>query len=148
MKSFTISSKEDRSAKLWESIEKHRAMTREQFRQAVQVARESDRHIGEVLYEFAGPAGDSVLVALAHYHGIPSVILRKRIIASYVLNLLPKEVAEQHSVVIFKKIGGTIHVATTNPENTQTIEFIQKKTGLVPKVYLTSPADISHALKR
>jgi len=62
--------------------------------------------------------------------------------------MIPKEIAEQHSIIVFKKIENVINVATTNPDNLQTIEFVKRKTGFEPKVYITTPQDIEHALKR
>lgn len=74
--------------------------------------------------------------------------MRRRVISPYVLNLIPKEVAEEHHVVVFKKSGNDISVATTDPNNAQVVNFIKKKTGFEPTLYLTTPADIAYALQR
>jgi type IV pilus assembly protein PilB len=101
-----------------------------------------------VLFEYHTPYQDKLLRAFSDFYQKPTIKLRKKTIVPYVLNLIPKEVAEQHSVIIFKKNKNTINVAITNPENSQTIEFIRKKTGHDPKVFITTPEDIRHAVQK
>ena len=36
----------------------------------------------------------------------------------------------------------------TDPSDIQTIEFLRRKTGLEPKVYITPPGDLKEALRR
>lgn len=139
---------DSRFTPLWKQLEKERTLTKEQFREALQRARREDRHVAEVLFATSALDQDRLLQILSDFFETPAVILREKVISPYVLNLIPKDVAQQHSVIVFKKIKNTIHVATTQPDNEQTIAFIQKKTGLEPEVYLTTPEDIEHALKK
>lgn len=133
---------------LWKRLEKESVLSKEQWRQAMTIARNEDRHPAEVVLGTPSSTPERILEVLADYYEVPFVLLREKVISPYVITLIPKEVAEEHAVVIFKKIGTTIHVATTNPENPQTIEFIRKKTGLTPQVFLTTPDDLERALKR
>lgn len=147
MISFTITS-ENPHSQLWNLLEKEKKFSKEQFKDALKQARKEDRHITEVLFEKNHMPSEKLLFAFSEYFNVPPVILKNRFISPYILNLIPKEVAEEHSVIIFKKIKNIINVATVNPENTQTIEFIKKKTGLEPKIFITTPDDIGHALKK
>lgn len=146
MMSFITS--DNKHGGLWEIIEHGRFLTKDQFKEATQVARKENRHITDVLFEQHSPSQDKLLLAFSKYYNTPAIILRKRVIVPYVLNLIPKEVAEQHSVIVFKKSRNVVHVATINPENSQTMDFIRKKTGHETKVYITSPEDIKHALHK
>ena len=133
---------------LWKIIERERFLTKDQFKEAVLVAKKEDRHLTDVLFEYHTPHQDKLLRAFSDFYQKPAIKLRKKTIVPYVLNLIPKEVAEQHSVIIFKKNKNTINVAITNPENSQTIEFIRKKTGHDPKIFITTPEDIRHAVQK
>ncbi|MBI4092353.1 MAG: type II/IV secretion system protein [Candidatus Kerfeldbacteria bacterium] len=133
---------------LWKVLKKENSLSWEQFSEALRRAKHEDRHITHILLETPDLQRDKVLQALSAHYSVPVVTLRKRVISPYVINLIPKEVAEAHSVVIFKKLKNVISVATTAPENVQTIEFIRRKTGLEPEVYLTTPDEIEHALKK
>lgn len=139
---------DSRYSTLWKELEKERTLTKEQFREALKRAKNEDRHLAEILFSTTAIAQDRLLQILAEFFETPSVVLREKVITPYILNLIPKDVAQEHSVIVFKKIKNVIHVATTQPDNAQTLEFIQKKTGLEPLVFLTTPDDIEHALKK
>lgn len=64
------------------------------------------------------------------------------------LNLVPAPLAQTHKLIAFKKTPNEIHLAMQDPEDMQTIEFLQRKTGLTPVVYLTTGSDIKDALRR
>ena len=78
----------------------------------------------------------------------PFVALKGREIKKETLNLIPPPLAQAQRIVAFDKSRQEISIAMLDPGDIQTIEFIQRKTGLTPKVYLTSPTDIKDALRR
>lgn len=133
---------------LWKLLEPQRWLTKEQFKQSIKQAKREDRHLAEVLFEETEVPEGKLLEVLGQYYGLPTVTLRGRTISPYILNLIPKPVAEQHGVIVFKKIKDVVQVASTTPANDQVVEFIARKTGLKPEVFLTSPDDIREALKR
>ncbi|HOX60542.1 MAG TPA: ATPase, T2SS/T4P/T4SS family [Candidatus Magasanikbacteria bacterium] len=79
---------------------------------------------------------------------IPFIALKGREIKKDVLELIPASLAQTHDVVAFEKTPNEIRLAMLDPEDIQTIEFIHRKTGLNPKVFLTAPSDIKDALRR
>lgn len=89
------------------------------------------------LYEKAGEMLDVAFIAL-----------KGKEIKKEVLNLIPGPVAGTHQVVAFDKEKDTIKLAMTDPTDIQTIEFLRRKTGLEPKVYITTPGDLKDALRR
>lgn len=78
----------------------------------------------------------------------PYISLKGREIKKEVLNLIPGPLAGTHQVVAFEKEKDEIKLAMTDPSDIQTIEFLRRKTGLEPKVYITSPGDLKEALRR
>lgn len=141
-----LSSDSGKYQHLWRLLNEKEVLTKDQFRLAQNSARDERRHLSEVLLTMPGVEPEAVLEALASFYNLPVVTLRTRVISPYVLNLIPREVAAQHLVVVFKKVKGEVHVATVAPENRQTMDFIEKKTGFQPQIFLTTPADIQHAL--
>lgn len=142
---FRTDSSHQRLGKL---LEEGRLLNKEQFKELVRRARDEDRLLTDLLYEDSGVAAERLLNVVGDHFGVPTVLLREKTITPYVLNLLPKEVAEQHGLVIFKKIQNTIHIATTDPANQQALEFVRRHTKLEPEVYLTTPDDLRHALAK
>ena len=50
-------------------------------------------------------------------------------------------------MLIFRKVKKEVHIAAANPENFEILDFVRKKTGFEPRLFLASPADIKNALK-
>ncbi len=134
--------------KLWQLFEADGGCTRDQFKAALKHSKISQLPLIEGFYDMEILPPIKLLEVFSKYYELPSIELKSKTITSYVLRLLPKEVADAHSVVIFKKDKEIIHVATTDPENTQTLDFIKQHTGLGVELYITTPGDIEYALKK
>ncbi len=142
-------SEERTHSRLCKLLEKANCVTHDHFKNCEREAKRDEQPLPAVLLQHAAPAmKHTMLEILAEYFQVPAVSLRKRVISPYVITLIPKEIAEEHGVIIFKKDKNVISVATVDPSNDQTIEFIRRKTGLEPEVYLTTPDDLSIALQR
>src|SRR3989344_24520 len=129
-------------------LEKRRLLSKKDFKEAMSKAEQDGRYVTQVLLENESLQQDDLLKTIAECFGIADIRLRNVVVSPLVLNLIPREIAEQHSVIVFKKIKNSIHVATAAPENLQTIDFIKQKTGFEPQVFLTTPQDIRHALRK
>ncbi len=77
---------------------------------------------------------------------LPFINLRTQTIQNEILTLIPEPIATTHHLVAFKK-DTTLHVATTNPNDMETQEAIQKEIGLPLTVYCTTPTALKDALK-
>ena len=84
----------------------------------------------------------------AEYLDVPYVSLRGKEIKKEILNLIPGPVAGTHQVVAFEQADGHLSLAMTDPTDIQTIEFLRRKTGLEPVIYMTAPGDLKEALRR
>jgi len=144
--SFTLTDNPYR--RLGKMLEKEKILPRNDFKEIFEQSKKENRPFLAVLWEKEGLPEDKLNQALARYFRLPEVRLREKTIDPEVLNLIPKEIAEHGSIVIFKKIKNIIYVATTNPENKLVFNFIKKKTGLDPKIFITSPADLKQAIKK
>ena len=78
----------------------------------------------------------------------PMTALRGREIKKETLGLIPAPLAQAHQVVAYDRTRDEILLAMLDPQDIQTIEFIQRKTGLRPKVSMTTPSDLKDALRR
>jgi type IV pilus assembly protein PilB len=79
---------------------------------------------------------------------VPIIDLRDQQIAQDVLNLVPEPIAHRHQVVCFAKSKEDMSLAMSDPEDIQTKEFIQKRTGLNIKVYLTGHDSLEFGLSK
>ncbi len=65
-----------------------------------------------------------------------------------VLNLVPEPIAHRHQVISFAKTKDELSLAMQDPEDIQTKEFIQKKTGLKIKTFLIGRASLDFGLSK
>lgn len=79
---------------------------------------------------------------------VPFTALKGKEIKKDVLNLIPPALAQAHNLIAFDSDKERISLAMLDPLDIQTIEFIQRKTGLTPVAFLTTPSDIKDALRR
>lgn len=135
------------NAKLSRVLEKDGGFSKQQVRDVLRQAQNEHRYLTEVLFEQPLVPAQRLLQLLSDHFSLPVVNLRECVISPLVLNLVPKDVAESHAVIPFKKKQKVLKVATSIPENEQTIAFIRKQTGCDIEVYLTTPSDIQHALQ-
>lgn len=122
--------------------------SRERFKNLLKHSDDSDGSLVERVINESNGDKKEVLEVLAKFFDTPVISLYQRVISPQIINLIPKELAEQHSVIIFKKNGQTLQVATTAPEKREIIDFIERKTGLKTQVFLTTPQDVKYGLKK
>jgi type IV pilus assembly protein PilB len=91
---------------------------------------------------------DQLLAVKSETLGAPVVDLRNEQIPQDVLNLVPEPIAHRHQVISFAKTKDSLSLAMTDPEDLQTKEFIQKKTGLAIKVFLIGKTSLDFGLSK
>jgi len=79
---------------------------------------------------------------------VPFINLKGRDIRRDILNLIPSPVANADNVIAFDKNEKEVFLAMTDPTDLQTAEFIRRKTGLEPKIHITTFSDLRDALHR
>lgn len=80
--------------------------------------------------------------------GVPIVDLTSVQIPQDILNLVPEPIAHRHQVISFAKGKDDLSLAMTDPEDIQTKEFIQKKTGLKIKAFLIGKTSLEFGLSK
>lgn len=86
--------------------------------------------------------------AAGQFLDVPFIDLKDKEIKKEILNLIPGPVAGTHQVIAFDTTKTSVSLAMTDPTDIQTIEFLRRKTGLEPKIFITSPSDLKDAIRR
>ncbi len=84
----------------------------------------------------------------ATFYKIPFIDLKSQTIRKDVLFQVPEPIAATHEIIPFDATEKEIKIAVTDPEDIEIFEFIKKKSGLEPIIHLTTPENISEALKQ
>ncbi len=84
----------------------------------------------------------------AQYYKLPFINLRDLPIRQDILFLIPEPIAVSHNIVAFERTGDELRVATLDPTDLQTFEFIKRKTNSRIKVFYTNPSSLDESLKQ
>ncbi len=133
---------------LKEVIKKFKLVPASTMRSLVAKAEKQNKEFEDVLVS-EGPVSEEELYEKAgKYLDFPFIGLKGKEIKKEILNLIPGPLAGTHQVVAFDKDATELKLAMTDPTDIQTIEFLRRKTGLEPKVFITTPGDLKDALRR
>jgi hypothetical protein len=104
--------------------------------------------LGRILVEM-NLVSEAVLVkALSHQLNFPMVELVKQQFDPSILELVPGELAEQHSIVPFRVEGKFLDVAMSDPTNLGIIDELRIRTQLNVRPYIAGPRAIEKALAK
>lgn len=95
--------------------------------------------------------GEQELYAmLAQSYGVQFIDLHNLTLTDDLRALLPEAIVQTHEVVIFQRDDSAhvLKIATTDPDDLQTIDFIRKKTGYALQVFLTNPQSIANIARQ
>lgn len=122
-------------------------INRGQMRQIQLKAEKLNKPLIEVLVSEGAVEEDALYQKIGEFYQVPFINLKGREIKKDVLTLIPGPVAGTHQVVAFEKTPTEIKLAMTDPMDIQTIEFLRRKTGLEPKIYVTTLGDLHETLR-
>src|SRR3990170_636112 len=104
--------------------------------------------LGRILVDMRLITEDAMVQALSHQLNFPTVNLDQRAVAPEVTELVPADLAEQHSVVPFNLQGKFLDVAMADPTNLGIIDELRIRTRLNVRPYLAGPKSIERAVAK
>jgi type IV pilus assembly protein PilB len=104
--------------------------------------------LGRILVEMGGISEEAMVQALSHQLNFPAVNLDTKVVAHDVLDLVPPELAEQHSVLPFAVQGKFLDVAMADPTNLGIIDELRIRTRLNVRPHLAGPKMIERAIAK
>jgi type IV pilus assembly protein PilB len=123
------------------------AVEERDLEEALAQQRQGER-LGELLVRGRRVCENDVVFALAMQLGVPMLIdLDHRMIPPSVLTLLPHDFCERFGAVPFNREQRQVHVAMCDATNRMLVSEIGRRTGLVPKAFLCSRAQLAWALR-
>lgn len=111
-------------------------------------AKKNKKSLLDFLYEKNIVSEEAVYEAWAKSSNLPFVNLKDQTIRKDVLNLIPEPIANSHQIVAFEKDEKMMKVATLDPGDLQTFEFIKRKNNIDIQITITTPSSIREAIKQ
>ena len=117
------------------------------FKEAQTEAIEKKEALENIIIDRGLIADEQLSKLIADEIGYPYVNLEKIKIDRGILEIVPEIVAKKQKIIVFEKTKEGLKMAMAEPENLETREFIEKKTGEEITPYYTSEKNILSVLK-
>ena len=125
-------------------------VTEQQFTQAKEEAKRTDRTIENVLVGKEEVPEGYLIELLADHFNVPVVDLRNVALTPEVLKAVPEKIVKEKEAVAFEinKKKGFSKLAMIDPGNLDTIEFFKSKLGTEIKPYMTTLSSMKFAYQQ
>ncbi len=134
---------------LGEALVEKGYISQQQLVQALEYQSEKGRRklVGEILVELNFVTEQQVLEVVAESYGVPFVLDPARIADPKVIDLLPRDFIEQHTMLPLFRVRGVLTVAISEPANLYLVEEIVRISGDEVQIVAATTADIRAALR-
>ena len=124
-------------------------VTAEQIEKALTEQKEKGHRklLGELLVEMGYCTENQIASALAEAYGVPYAQVGPKICDPKVLEILPREFLEEHTVLPLFKVRDVLTVAVSEPTNVFLIDEIERVSGCKVQVVCSTTKDIKATLQ-
>jgi type IV pilus assembly protein PilB len=127
-------------------IDKHLLLP-EQLDIALSRQKESGKRIGQVLVDMSYATAGDIIMAFSEQSGVPHVWLRRGLVDARVIDLIPPEMAGSHGIIPMFKVYSVLTLGMADSSDTETIDRIEKLTGLNVQPVQCRREDIETAIE-
>ncbi len=117
------------------------------FDEAIKEAEEKNKSVEDILTERDLISNEHIGQIIADASAWRFINLRKEAIKEDVLKIIPELTASQKQVIAFAKDKKGLKIAATNPDDQETIKWLEKKTGEKVIPYYCTKQDFRDALQ-
>ncbi len=126
-------------------------LTREQAQQLIEESQRAQQPVNEFLESKNLVREEDLVREKGKLYNIPYIDLFGRVVRGEILNIIPKELAENYRMVAFNRSGDELSIAMVDPSNfhaLEAIEFIARKNHFRIKYYLTSASSLKYIIRQ
>ncbi len=133
-----------RKLQLGQLLVAQNVLSREQVTEALDFQAHSGNSmlLGEVLVQLAMCTEDQIAEALAAGYGVPYAKVSPRLADARVIDVLPREFIEEHTVLPLFKVRNSLALAVAEPANVFLLEEVERITGLKVHVVCATSKNI------
>ena len=138
--------------RLGELLVEAQAITREQLAEILELQKQDGRRLGTLMVESGFVTEVQVTQILSQQLSVPWVSLYHIDFSRQLLDLVPRELADQYGLVpIFVRrvrgLGNTLYIAMDDPSDEVAIEAVKHYSGLPVRCMIAPPSDIRGAIR-
>lgn len=133
--------------KLSQNLLESNIVPKEALDEVWKYAKKNKIGLSEALLEKDLISDENLGKIIADELGFPYVNLLTTNIQTELLDLIPQRLSKSKKIFVFKKDDKNVYLATPNPEDYETISFIEKKVEMSAIVFYTTKRNIAEAQK-
>jgi type II secretory ATPase GspE/PulE/Tfp pilus assembly ATPase PilB-like protein len=133
--------------KLRQNLSESNIVKKEALDAAWENAKKNNLSLSDALLDKDLISDENLGKIIADELGFPYVNLLTSNIQTELLSLIPQKLSKARKIFVFKKDDKNVYLATPNPEDYETISFIEKKIKIPAIVYYTTKRNINEAQK-
>ena len=134
--------------RIGELLVKENLLTTEQLRKARDEAKSKGQRLGAQITKLGFLQENQLSEFVAKQYGVPDINLDEFDIDPAVIQLIPEEVAQKHTVIPVNRAGSTLILATADPSNIFAVDDIKFLTGYNVEVVVAAEEQIKRAIDR
>lgn len=119
-----------------------------QLDDALERQKKDKRLLGEILVTMGAVTEEEIAYCLSIQYGMPFLSLQNYELDDKVLTLFPKEMIQENLFVPLDQIGKIITVAVANPLHEDTLQKIEKQTGMQVQYFICTLNEIKQAITK
>lgn len=126
-------------------------LSKDQAQQLLAESQQTQRSVNELIETKNLVREEDLVREKSKLYNIPYIDLFGRVVRAEILNVIPKELADNYRMVAFNKSGDELSIAMVDPSNfkaLEAIEFIARKNRLRIKYYLTSLSSLKYIIRQ
>jgi type IV pilus assembly protein PilB len=133
--------------KLGELLIESGLLKQEHLLDALQIQKKTGKQLGQVLVENNFVKPSDLAYTLSRQMGVPHVWIRKGLVDSTIIDIIPYEKARAYQIMPLFKIRNTLTIASANPQNVILFDELTKLTGCAVQPVLCRTDDIKDTIE-
>ncbi len=144
-----ISKSDGQKLQLGQLLLRQNAITEEQLDEALNYQRKNGNLLllGEVLQELSICTEEQIMQALAVAHGVPFARISPRVTDPKIIDTLPRDFLERHTVLPLFQVKNRLALAVNEPANVFVLEEVARKTNCEVMIVCATGKDIMATLE-
>ena len=142
-----ITSIRSKPKRLGELLIEKGLITEKQCQHALDTQKKTGKRLGQIIIELGFIKEDELLQILSKQMALPHIWLRKGLIDSKIINIIPAEKARLYKIIPMFRVKNNLILATSDPQAIFIFDEIEEATGLTVQPVLSRSNDIEKAIE-
>lgn len=124
----------------------NKVLTQKQLDEALKVQKEKKERISNILIRLGYISRENMLEVLSAELGIPAIHLSRYKIQAEAIAIVPKKIAELHTLIPVSRVGNTLSIAMADPMNVNALDDVRRVTSMEVRTLVANDNDIREAI--